>query len=1085
MENENAAQNSNDQGTLVQLPRMVNGEQTLVAFFEKDGVLTPFDEAGKPPATAPIAVVKVESEATAGMSPYELRKHISAKMGAPVEPTAKPDEGAKSAADVREARLKLASTYKYRMLMPESGTETNDGLYVFLCEMIFGLYARASNSTNPGYTHKMLALPFIPAGELASLRKALAELLDRTWNDLEPVLTSLEARGVKIVFSLIRDGIQDFGSILPNTKAASLIYKELANRKGVVANPMSKGWPFNVLTLYKEILTEITSDIDKDLTLDIHEIASGYATYLTQLTRSISEVGFLGADKHTYEYDPTRFFKSVNNLKAASTESRAKSDSTTTTESQAKNIGQLAETHKQQLLDILLNDAWLSIPFEKAEFGTLELSKMVRTFLGMQAGVTRLPSAHEGDDILARTRYQKRLTDLNDRVSRLIHRYGGALADFNATHKEREDIFAVILDALRSGNSVATNDPEKQAGVGKKIRSACNAIKEVIEGIADANVAPANLRSFKSQSVMAVMSYYVDFWKTVRTFLVSKDDIPDLTETEALGYISWMKGLASRTSIPSGKSSLFVHHTGDEEFGDDAIVVPGGLSLEDDDESSVDDEGDLEDQEWLDLAIEEKYRDPAFRLYLWDWISSFDDEGQAYRYYSEGGIANQYEMRIENLSKTFNCSYDLALEAFARSRFTKEPELQTFYTENIEKFDTVLEAVECYDDMNRSGASSAITKAIRDALEAKKDEVPKSEKAKEEEADVISITSHGASLNANQVALILKHHAGAPMYYQVGWSAYWEEYEGNLKKNYGKKDARKTRRTEEDVVGCSQYKKLYHRDPPNMFFRSYTKKGTTYTPAVVAPPVEPKPEEYKHYYFAYGSNLDEAQVQKRTPFAKFVCRVALKDYKLTFVTYSYSWKGGIANVEPSEGDVVYGVLWHFTDEMLTKMDRYEGYPNKYTRKEVQVTKLIDDASDMPQEITAIVYEIKSEIDKKDFQPAGDTYYNQIKAAYEKFALPMIVLEESQKYSTDNKAPYKSWSGVSTAGSTYYDYNGFESDDDYYDRWKAFNKQQYKDFDFETKTHTVTASSKVDPSSLFHPDRWYLDMNAEWWAPANV
>lgn len=1106
MENENAAQNSNDPGTLVQLPRMVNGEQRLVAFFEKDGVLTPFDEVGKPPATAPIAVVKVEAEATAGMSPSELRKHISAQMGAPVEPvTTIPTEELRSTADVLDARRKLASTYKYRALMPENDGTVNDGLYVLLGELVFGMYARGSKTTSLGFTHKLLSLPFLEAHESASLAKSINEMCDTTWKDVEPALTTVEIRGVKMLFSLLRDGVQDFGAILPNKVAAGLVYKELVKKTGTLANPMSRGWPLNVFSLYKEIVTEVTGRTKEDLTVDIHEIASGFATYLTQVTRCISEVGFIGTEATSYSYDPTAFFKGVNALKAATATARSTtSKPSTEIDLQAKSIKQLAETHKQLLLDILLSDTWMSIPFEKVEFGTLELSKIVRTFLAMQTSTAKLPSAHDAEEIVARTTYNARLADMHDRVSRLIHRYGGSLADYSATQKERGDIFNLVLDALRSGNSVSSKDTIKQEVVGKKIREACTRIKEVVDGIADANVAPANIRSLKGQAVMAVMSYYVDFYKIVRAFLVTKDAVPQLTETEALGYISWLKSLSGFNKTPMNKSGLFIEHTANKEFDDDAIVIHDGLSISDDDEELDEDdmlsEEDLQYQADLeDSALEEKEINPAFRLYLWDWLSSFDSEGEAYEYYQTANVASQYENRVEKMSQQFNCSYELALEAFARSRFQKEPELQQFYTDNIDEFDTVLDAVEAFDSRSRSKSKAiqAITQVLRDSANAPATDAEK--KAEEEDVDVVPLESHGAGLTEGQIGIIVNHHSGAPMYYAVGWAAYWEEYESNLRKAYGKKEARRTRRTEEDIVGAAQYRKNYHRDPPNLFFRSYTKKATTtYAPAVVVPPVEPKPEEYKQYYFAYGSNLDEAQVQKRTPFAKFVCKVALKDYKLTFVTYNYSWKGGVANVEPSEGDVVYGVLWHFTDEMVTKMDRYEGHPHKYMRKEVVVTKLGSDTSDMPVEIPAIVYEIKSLYDRDDFQPAGEKYYNQIKAAYEKFELPLIVLEEAQKFATENKVTYKGgWSG--TATGTYY--NGFENDDEYYERYASRDYYKgLKEFDFEKKNYTQTTpavttatagtnasvrSNLVETSSLFHPDRWYLDMDKEWWSPANV
>uniref|UniRef100_A0A3B5Q0Z0 Gamma-glutamylcyclotransferase b n=1 Tax=Xiphophorus maculatus TaxID=8083 RepID=A0A3B5Q0Z0_XIPMA len=64
-------------------------------------------------------------------------------------------------------------------------------------------------------------------------------------------------------------------------------------------------------------------------------------------------------------------------------------------------------------------------------------------------------------------------------------------------------------------------------------------------------------------------------------------------------------------------------------------------------------------------------------------------------------------------------------------------------------------------------------------------------------------------------------------------------------------------------------------------------------------------------YFAYGSNLLKERLQLKNPSATVYCVAKLKDYKLVFGNYkglaSDRWHGGVATIEDSPGDEVWGV----------------------------------------------------------------------------------------------------------------------------------------------------------------------------------
>jgi hypothetical protein len=85
-------------------------------------------------------------------------------------------------------------------------------------------------------------------------------------------------------------------------------------------------------------------------------------------------------------------------------------------------------------------------------------------------------------------------------------------------------------------------------------------------------------------------------------------------------------------------------------------------------------------------------------------------------------------------------------------------------------------------------------------------------------------------------------------------------------------------------------------------------------------------------YFAYGSILDpERMRESRITFSKRK-RAILKDYRLELNKMgSDNLKEGYANVMQFENGIVEGVLYDIGDRDLSKLVRYEGYPDHYGR----------------------------------------------------------------------------------------------------------------------------------------------------------
>ncbi len=90
----------------------------------------------------------------------------------------------------------------------------------------------------------------------------------------------------------------------------------------------------------------------------------------------------------------------------------------------------------------------------------------------------------------------------------------------------------------------------------------------------------------------------------------------------------------------------------------------------------------------------------------------------------------------------------------------------------------------------------------------------------------------------------------------------------------------------------------------------------------------PAPSPVPHLYFAYGSNLNRADMRSRCPDARPEGPARLAGWRLTF--------HGVANLAPAEGRTVHGALWWLSDDDLASLDRYEGAPTLYRRRIVEL-----------------------------------------------------------------------------------------------------------------------------------------------------
>ncbi len=89
----------------------------------------------------------------------------------------------------------------------------------------------------------------------------------------------------------------------------------------------------------------------------------------------------------------------------------------------------------------------------------------------------------------------------------------------------------------------------------------------------------------------------------------------------------------------------------------------------------------------------------------------------------------------------------------------------------------------------------------------------------------------------------------------------------------------------------------------------------------------------KRYYLAYGSNLNTDQMLWRCPGAWPLGIAELEGYHLLF---KGSKTGAYLTIEPKEGSRVPVAVWEVTEDDEKSLDRYEGFPTFYYKKEMKV-----------------------------------------------------------------------------------------------------------------------------------------------------
>ena len=142
-------------------------------------------------------------------------------------------------------------------------------------------------------------------------------------------------------------------------------------------------------------------------------------------------------------------------------------------------------------------------------------------------------------------------------------------------------------------------------------------------------------------------------------------------------------------------------------------------------------------------------------------------------------------------------------------------------------------------------------------------------------------------------------------------------------------------------------------------------------------------------YFAFGSNMDGAQMARRCPGSTALGLATLRGHRLVFRGPSRNRGGGVLSVDLSSGDEVHGVLYQVTEAHLVALDRFEGAPAWYKRVACQVS----DAGG--QHLAAVIYRLPVTVVEMPPTPA---YLQQVEAAFETHGLELACLIDAVRRS---------------------------------------------------------------------------------------
>ena len=147
-------------------------------------------------------------------------------------------------------------------------------------------------------------------------------------------------------------------------------------------------------------------------------------------------------------------------------------------------------------------------------------------------------------------------------------------------------------------------------------------------------------------------------------------------------------------------------------------------------------------------------------------------------------------------------------------------------------------------------------------------------------------------------------------------------------------------------------------------------------------------------YVSYGSNMNLTQMAYRCPNSKVIENGKLIGFKLVFNIHADIIETGDTN------DEVPVVIWDIHSKDWARLDMYEGFPNYYIKRRVEVITEDGDTTE------AIVYVMAN--NRKGICPPSRDYFETILTGYRENGINTDTLYEALVYSVYNETEYNQY-----------------------------------------------------------------------------
>jgi gamma-glutamylcyclotransferase (GGCT)/AIG2-like uncharacterized protein YtfP len=139
-------------------------------------------------------------------------------------------------------------------------------------------------------------------------------------------------------------------------------------------------------------------------------------------------------------------------------------------------------------------------------------------------------------------------------------------------------------------------------------------------------------------------------------------------------------------------------------------------------------------------------------------------------------------------------------------------------------------------------------------------------------------------------------------------------------------------------------------------------------------------------YFAYGSNMDAAVMQRHCPGHRVLGVAELRGHRLAFTRRSKRTGTGVADIVAAAAESVWGVLYELDDSQLAAIDEKEGNGWAYQRKLLTVL-LHEGGAEHEANAYAVI------VPDDEHVPPSAEYLGLIRAAARSRGLPVEYVAE--------------------------------------------------------------------------------------------